>query len=226
MCRFFFHAHCANLTESVINVLTVNVVWMCDPCIQKFHNMRDSILPHSSQQIATAKSIEEEVMDLKSTVADILQTLSKAIPEASPTNANVHHVRHSTPNSTRAHRRTNTSVADETNAGSSVDLQPSSCDAEGESFSLFLSNIDVTVTEQDIHGLVSHSLCVHEPDRIDVTKLAPKWYNRRTVDFASFRIVLDNKWKSRALDPCSWPINVKIREFINRHNDTWRPVIC
>lgn len=92
-----------------------------------------------------------------------------------------------------------------------------------EDFSLFVSNIDSTVSELDIRRMVSRALNTPDPERIDVSKLVSKWNNNQPPDFISFKVTLNRKWKDQALNPLIWPKYVKFREFILRQNVTWRP---
>lgn len=90
-------------------------------------------------------------------------------------------------------------------------------------FSLFLSNIDASATEWDVHELVARSLGTSDPELLDVIRLTTNWNSRRAPDYVSFKVVLDRKYKARAMNPSTWPINVKFREFVKRSNNTWKP---
>lgn len=70
--------------------------------------------------------------------------------------------------------------------------------------------------------MVARALGTLEPDRMDVVKLTRN-SNHRISDFVSFKVVSRRKWKSRALNPSTWPVNVIFRKLVCKHNDTWRP---
>lgn len=110
-----------------------------------------------------------------------------------------------------------------TNVSSGGNLRQPMCTTDDD-FSLFLSNIDVSVTERDVHALVVRSLGTPEPERIDVIKLGSNWNTHRALDYVSFKVMLDKKWKSRALDSSIWPNTVRFREFVKKNNNTWKPI--
>lgn len=89
-----------------------------------------------------------------------------------------------------------------------------------------MTNIDVSATERDISLMISRALNIPEPEHIDVVKLVSKWNLRKSRDYISFKVNLNRKWKSRAMDPITWPKHIEVREFVNtkRHNETWKPV--
>lgn len=216
-CACFYHAACVNLTEDVLQILSGNIIWICDQCMIQFQRTRGNIRPNSHSDVFTAKSIEEEVIELKNTVAGIVQTLSSIVP-ANQLNTTV--PRHSTPKST--HAPSNGTCISSVNANCD-ESQRSPCAPIDTDFSLFLSNIDASVTEWDVHQLVARSLGTTDPEPIDVVKLTSNWSGRRALDFVSFKVVLDRKYKDRAMNPSTWPVNVKFREFVKRSSNTWKP---
>lgn len=229
-CGLSFHASCANLTEEDLvrlGTLSMNVMWLCNECMQKFRRMRDGIGSNSSPSLLGGttsnemkSTVEDEVDELKKTVAGIVETLAKMTAAASTIDPSPPH---STPVSSfmlaNGPNACSTSVAD-TEAGL---RQQSTMDGN---FCLLLSNMDVSVAESDVHLLVTRSLgiCPNDPERIDVIKLVSNWRSRRNMDFVSFKVVLDYRWRSKALSPSTWPKNVVFREFINRQNVTWKPL--
>lgn len=216
-CACFFHAKCVNLSEDVLQVLSGNVLWMCDACLRKFQIMRDKSGSTCGEELVGAKSIEVEVKELKTTVKDILQTLSKITSDACSSYITP---LHSTPISSLAPSDgTDANVMNTANVSTTENLRRSSCTTTDD-FSLFLSNIDVSVTERDVYEMIVHSLGTPEPERIDIIKLTSNWKSQRVLDYASFKVILNKKWKSRALDPSIWPMNVRFREFVNKNNET------
>lgn len=220
-CACFFHANCVNISEDVLPILSGNVLWMCDSCIRKFQIMRDNTRSTSREEISGTKPIEAEVMELKSTVADILQTLSKIVPDPAFNRPAPHHSTPITPHPLS--NGTSANVMNATNVSSGGNLRQPMCTTDDD-FSLFLSNIDVSVTERDVHALVVRSLGTPEPERIDVIKLGSNWNTHRALDYVSFKVMLDKKWKSRALDSSIWPNNVRFREFIKKNSNTWKSI--
>lgn len=217
-CACFFHADCVGLKEADFDVLSrpTNIIWMCDGCMMKYKKARDGIRPDPADATETTTTIEQEVRELKIAVTGILDTLSKVSPTVSPDGA-----RHSTPIAYTLFDGTN----GPDDATDYENLQRSSDTAIDDRFALFLSNIDPCATEVDVHRMVSHALGISRPECLDVIKLTKKWNNRRIVDFVSFKVIIDRKWKSKALEPSTWPIKIRFREFIDKQNDTWRPIL-
>lgn len=211
-CAGFFHAKCVGLSVEDLSVLSSNIIWMCNTCMHKFRRMRDSISAEPTREESNVKSIDDEVKQLKATVAEILETLSKIVPAASSSEAPL---LHSTPISSC--QLLNQTEASGPNRESDERLRTTN---DGD-FSLFLSNIDECATERDVQKMVLQALGTHEPENVDIVKLTSKWNHRRKLDYISFKVVLNKRWKPRAMNPCVWPKNVKFREF--RQSETWKP---
>lgn len=152
--------------------------------------MRDCIQSNPAGESTNAespKTIRQEVMDLKVAVKGILDSLSKIGPVGSP---NASKVLHSTPISSHTlFNGTNGSDTNENNDGTAND----------EYFLLYLSNIDPSVTERDVHRMVSCTLGTPECERVDVVKLSRNWSDRRMLDFISFKVVIAGKFKKQAI---------------------------
>lgn len=221
-CAGIFHAACVGLKEEDFDLLSrsQSILWMCEPCMYTFRKKRDCIQPRAVDNTESTKTIEREVKELKISVAGILETLSNIVPTTLPSAPNV---LSSTPISSHA-------LFEGTHGCDASVSNCESCDRprdEGTTiddyFALFLSNIDPSVTERDVRRMISNSLGTPEPECLDVVKLTKKWNNRRMLDFVSFKVIISKKLKTRALDPSTWPVNIKFREFVSKHNDTWRP---
>lgn len=235
-CACFFHANCVGLSEQEVIVLSLNIIWLCDECMDKFRRMRDGsdiredVGSDSSHDTANSagknKTIEDEVTELKDAIAGIRDTLSKLVPTDSPTHTSHDPILlHSTPVSSSLLEGTN---ACSTFVKSNDDAQRQQCTIDGSNFSLLLTNIDVSVAECDIRGMVTQALGIDtlKPEYIDVTKLVPHWRSCNAVDYISFKVVLNNRWKNKAMNPSTWPKGVKFREFIKRQrNDAWKPIV-
>lgn len=215
-CAKLFHAKCVGLSEDRLDVIShTNVLWMCDNCVKDFFLYRKAERgADKSIQNATRDDtyIEDELAELKSQVAGILDTLSSFSPKK--TSSAPHH---STPISSFE-------LLDDTN----VDYRCSCTEghekyAQTDSnkvFSLLLTNIDCRVTENEISNMVSECLEAPIIACSNVTKLVPKW--RKSYDYVSFKVILNERWKVSAMDPTTWPCGVKYREFVQNIN-VWRP---
>lgn len=162
-------------------------------------------------------SLEADVKELKQTVASIVDSISKMGPLA---NVTAPFAMHSTPiASSKLMDGTNDTY--NTNENECSVLLPNTL--EPETFALFLTNIDKRATEYDVSQMVLRSLGAAESDYIDVVKLVPRWKDFNSLDFVSFKIVLNENWKAKAMTASTWPKGIKFRKFINKQNETWRP---
>lgn len=215
-CACFFHAECVGIDEADLCTMArrTNMIWMCDACLFKFRSLCERASTDSPIDPAQPKPIDDEVRDLKIVVAGILDTLSKIAPAAVTNDCGL---LHSTPVSTNL-------PSDEISTSvSNVGNDQLSHSAESNDLSLFISNIDSSVSENDVCTMVSRALGTHVPERINVLKLVSKLENRQPPDFISFKVSLHKKWKFKALNSAIWPRYVKCREFVPRHNLTWKP---
>lgn len=233
-CARSFHMECAQLSEKEVTVKSINYIWLCNECLDSFRKARDDRasreysregtgldVSHDMESSGAAqKSMENEIAQLKHAVAGIIETLAKYTPTVPTANSLL---RHSTPVSSNT-------LQDGTNASSfsAIDNEGSQQQdgMDDRTFSLLLTNIDANVAVRDVHQMVVQALGVgsNPLDHIDVVKLVSHWNSHRSTDYVSFKIVLDNRWKRKALDASTWPKRIKFREFVKRQIDTWKPV--
>lgn len=86
--------------------------------------------------------------------------------------------------------------------------------------SLFLTNIDRFATEKEVECMVRRSVGIEMEEEINVIKLVPKWKNVSLLDYASFRVVLDIRWKTVVMNSDTWPTGIKFREFVSTRSKT------
>lgn len=219
-CAKSFHAACVGLTEDDLCALSNNIIWICDPCMVLFCRKRERMhTTDATTNTEPTRSMENEIDDLKRTVTEIANTLANVVQKldvAAP-------IHHSTPVSS-------SKLLDGTNDMSACDnLQPeesSQCPLqipESETFSLYLTNIDSSASENDISLLISRTLNVPLSYCADVVKLVPQHKNVRMLDYVSFKVVLRRDLKPLALSASTWPKRIKFREFVNKMNVTWKP---
>lgn len=213
-CARRFHAKCVGLGEDTLKILSQNVIWVCDDCLVQFRKfaVREE---HGDKASQNATIIEEELADLKSKVNGILNTLSSLTSKQ-----NTATLYHSTP-------VTSFELFNGTNNESSSSSSPQNkgkyaYEEISDTFSLLLTNVDNRVSEQEICNLVSRCLDAPIADCNRVTKLVPKYRECRDFDFVSFKVTLNERWKSAAMNPSTWPCGLRYREFVQRSN-VWRP---
>lgn len=224
-----FHAHCVGLNQATVDVLINNVMWFCNECLSTLSTLLfqtdecqacdgDHVKKHTGPKATEEGQIMSEISILKCQVSDIVKTLEdfaqKMHDTSSPRQS-------STP-------ITSSKALDEIfiglEASCSVGSNINSGAKAKQSFSLLLSNIDNRVTEREIDTLVCNSLGITGlGETHNVTKLVSRWKSCEEMDYISFKVVLDNKWRSIALDASTWPQYIRCREFVSKHRTTWYP---
>lgn len=231
-CVRAFHAECVGLSEASVNCLKKNIIWLCDECLAVFYEqwkLKSPVVPSRITNSGSSKTdpdLAEELTDIKGKIANIMETLS-AISETQKQSIQCTPC-HSTPiNSPKLHE--GSSGANHDNSHSAIEHSSSSAASSRNSrnsdgtFSLFLTNIDSHVNEEEINIMVSRSLGVQENEAIYVKKLVPKWKANDTLDYISFKVLIDDKFKRTALRADTWPAGITYREFVERPRNTWKP---
>lgn len=180
-----------------------------------------------SPMIMHRKKIYEELVDMKSKIANMEKTLSTMCAQPRDSISSMPSVpRHSTPiRSTKLYdgSKINASRSIQENSFQHASNSDSPIHHSEEMFSLFLTNIDGRVTENEINVLVSESCGLKENRTFRIKKLVPKWKIDEPPDYASFKVTVEGKYKRLLLREDAWPIGIKYREFIERPRNIWKP---
>lgn len=80
-------------------------------------------------------------------------------------------------------------------------------------FWLYVSGLNPLLTDSDIQKIVSRCLNTTEP--VVALRLVRKGVDSSNFSYVSYKIGLDPKLKTAALDPASWPTGMLFREFVN-----------
>lgn len=215
-CSKCYHVDCVGLTEAHTECIAINnILWMCDLCLDRFYKTRSAPLDKPQPECSTP--VESELAGIKSQINDIMNTLSVLMSKSlvnvtldSPTPIS----------STKLIDGNNEEFENNSNPEESC-LKAS--DLEKETFALFLTNVDSYVTEREIEEMVRKSIRLTTDEKITVFKLVPKWIDIDSIDYASFKIVLNARWKTISLNSSTWPSGIKFREFVSLRGRAWRP---
>lgn len=82
-----------------------------------------------------------------------------------------------------------------------------------EQFWLYMTGLNPLITDTDVQKIVSR--CLNISDGAEVARLVPKGKDVSTLTFVSYKIGLDPALKELALEPSSWPVGIRLREFID-----------
>lgn len=229
-CAKRYHAACVGLSEATISALfSKNILWMCDECLLDFCNTRDASAEDvKPNDCCTHQSkCEAEIEELKTKVNDVIDVLTTMVSQRSQPGAHNHHhpPAASTPVLSSLKSDHLFDGTKETNARDSMSSSDKGTfEARNDfrdTFSLFITNVDRSTTDDDISKLVCECLNTDDHDEFRVKKLVSN-QNLHELDYISFKITLDRKWKSLALQPSTWPKYLRYREFVNRRA-IWKP---
>ena len=226
-CAKRFHASCVDLAEPTVCALFAkNILWMCDDCLANYCATRDADISISAEidddSNSQTNAIESDIADLKAKVEEIFDTLATLVPH------------HQKPFNEKLHSTAVPYVPSPPNAssilldGTKVSYTRDTSELTNHSgqlsdvFSLFLTNVDRHATEEDIQQLVCECLNINDRKNVKIRKLLPKGCSLDDLDFISFKAVFDSKLKCLAMDPETWPVGLKYREFENRCT-VWAP---
>ncbi|XP_062712760.1 uncharacterized protein LOC134289936 [Aedes albopictus] len=225
LCAAVYHAACVKLNTAELAAVSPpnkNSCWMCDECLVEFVQWRKEHSEKIKEPIAATVPeptcvLQRDVDELKAKVASILSVITSHENNHSDTTS---WIRHSTPNSSRQKEGGTSEIA---NASDTASRLPDSICVD-ENFDLLLTNIDGSVSEEEVHLMVSRCLGTLDNERINVRKLVPRWVDCDALDYVSFKVVLNRKWKSAAMMSSTWPKNIRFREF-KKVRCPWKPDI-
>lgn len=223
-CYSTFHAACVGLSETSVCCLQKNVIWLCDDCLSDFHRSQRKQQSELDQQEDTVlRSVTGALNAISTKVAEIMQLIPMVNSIENPERTEIA-PSHSTPIHSmllQKGSKIDTSFCKTRTSRMNLSATNSACRNE-EMFSLFLSNIDEKVTEEEVSDLVSQSLGIDECSSINIVKLVPKW-STDFRDYASFKVTLHDQYKNRALQASTWPTGIMYRKFYEKPRNTWRP---
>lgn len=155
--------------------LSKNIIWLCDDCLASFYEQNNPMKCPEN----TPTNYDLEIADVKEKIATIMEKLSAITPQLSMSHQKETFssiqgtARHSTPISS-PRLRSGSRLEDGSSVEHLSDIQQS---VEENRFSVFLTNIDGSATEEEITRMVAQSLGIGEmhTNTIEVVKLVPRW---------------------------------------------------
>lgn len=181
------------------------------------------------QQVPPAPLVSQSLIDLPAQVqqlSDAVAALNTKIDKLPGASAQLSWPTPNTPTWPRGPKRRrvdeNTTVSAPSDRGTnSIDLSDLSVSSVAptavDKFWLYLSGLNPLVTGDDLQKIVSR--CLSVPGPVDLVRLVPKGKDVSGMSFVSFKIGLDPDMKAKALDPSSWPVGLRFREFIDQQKN-------
>lgn len=215
-CRNSYHMSCVGISKEQLRAISSGLLWLCSECRLAFNDWRND---EQSSTIAPAPNvIHADILELKTQVSTIMDTLHQiTLRDTSDARPNI---LHSTPVETAdVMNGTNDSYKNVTEPESAEQYETTT---DAGCFSLFLSNIDSSATDNDVKTMVYRCLSLPAVEHLGLIKLVSKHMDCRLLDYVSFKVILDQKWKDLAMQASTWPPGIRFREF--RHStQTWKP---
>lgn len=207
-----FHADCVELHyDKAVACMQSDIFWMCACCRGLIKNIK---LRSIAKSLKLNEDPLNEINQLKRDITKINDTLATLVTQMN--------------NDSTVKPSANIHVGNEaaSNILSSTRIQSSSSTFVESSpgpnkFSLFISNIAPEVTDNDVVELVCQKLKMSEP--VPVKRLVSRWKDPLSLQYVSFKVDLDYKYKNDALNLTIWPSGVQCREFKNCRQNSWRP---
>lgn len=209
--RRYFHARCVGLSyDEGCACLHRNIYWMCDSCRKAIEcaRFRKSFAEKNENAFAT----KNELDSLKSEVSRINAIVSQTVvcPTTLPKPATVESPIARIPSCRSPLSSTKLNASDQTEHSQNE-----------SSFQLYVSNIAPDVTENEVKEMVCEAL--RADDVLHVKCLAPSWRDISTINFISFKVTVDAKFRDSAFIASNWPSGVRCREFRDLSGSVWRP---
>lgn len=228
-CEHIVHLRCTNFEKSIAKAISdsQNLFWMCDECtkLMKIVCFQNAISSVGNSINELTKNQEAANAELKSVLAkhsEQIAQLSSRIQSTTPTIADSV--------SRRAMKRRRTEelapIAKPLLGGtkSTDDVSIATVPPPTPLFWIYLSRLHTSVKPDIVEKLTKDSLHCESAKAVPLVKQGT---DINSLNFISFKVGVDPKYRLSALDPSSWPKGILFREFEdNRAKNFWMPDPC
>lgn len=228
-CDHVVHLRCGSIDKTLNDSISdlPNLHWMCDECTKlvKIARFRKTVssLGHTITELT--KYQETANAELKSVlakhseqIAELSNRINVATPSlpASATSVNRR--------ATKRRRTENDKPTVKPLIGgtkSSVDIGIATVQPPKPMFWIYLSRLHPSVKSESVEKLTMDCLNCDSAKAIPLIK---KGTDVNSLNFISFKVGVDPKYRAIAVDPSSWPKGILFREFEdNRAQSYWMP---
>lgn len=203
-----FHAKCVGLSyDEGCACLHDNIFWMCDSCRAHIENgrLRKSANINKSSEFVT----KTEVNTLKAEV----ERISQVVSEMSSTFAKTEEIL----------MCRQSSFKDSPLSSTRLPVTDQLAQASNDPYlELYVSNIATDVSQNEVAQMVCESLGSNEV--IGIKCLVGSGTIISTLDYVSYKITVEEKFRNAALRSSTWPDGIRCREFRNTSKTAWRPL--
>ena len=225
-CGSYFHmSTCSGVSRALSAYFTSNkknLFWMCDNCADLFENSHFRTISSQADKCSPFNMLTDAIKELRSEIkqfnarptAQLSPLMSMPLPieprKSVKRNREVDIMPRSNDNCRIGCKKPDANVI----------TVPIYRDISDQKFWLYLSRIDPNVSCDAVSAMVKANLEIN--DDPDIVKLVPKEKDISTLSFISFKIGLDPKLKTKALNPAVWPEGLILREFEDYRTQKFR----
>lgn len=229
-CAHIVHLRCLNTDNSLTKTLSdmPNLHWMCDECtklmkIARFRNTVRNTVSSIGNAISELTKIQEAAnAELKRTLtlhSEQIAQLSNRINSTTPC-LPASAVRRAK----KRPRTENVQPAAKPLIGgtkSTGDIGIATVQPPAAMFWIYLSRLHPSVKSDAVETLTRDCLNCESAKAIPLVKQGT---DVNSLNFISFKVGVDPKYRTKAIDPSSWPKGILFREFEdNRAKNYWMP---
>lgn len=203
----YFHAKCVGLSyDEGCACLHQNIFWMCDNCRDIIEKGRYREAIKEGENFAK----KEELNSLKNELDNISRTVSQI--------ENLLTEPRDTSKMSECIEATNSSPLSSTKLNA---IDESRCPSTDENLQLYVSNIANDVPEDEGKLMVCESIGATYV--LGIKRLVAYGTDITALDYVSYKITVDARFRSTAMNRSCWPDEVRCREFKCTSRTTWRP---
>lgn len=221
--QHYIHARCAGLTyDEGCACLNSNILWVCDTCRKEIENRR--IRKPSTALDMSGLATRGDVDSLKTELDRISKIVSQLTSNPSSTEMPVE-----SPDKSLLHQHdtapsscTSSPLTSTRNQATDHVIHRTSQANNNSHLQLFISNIASDVTDDELGTMVCGTLGTDHV--LSVKRLVSPWKDTSTLEYVSFKVIVNEQYRNCALNLSNWPTGVRCREFKNYSYSVWRPM--
>lgn len=199
-----YHAKCVGLTyDEGCACLHQNIFWMCDTCRHYIENgrFRNTKVESKSDDFATKSDVTAMKVEIER-ISQIVSEMSSHFAEPSGISS-----KNSSPLSSTKFTASDRTIIE--------------AESRNTNLELYVSNIAVDVPENEVMQMVCKSLGAREV--LGVKRLVASGTNISELDYVSYKVTVDSRFRDYATRRETWPDGIRCREFRSGTKTAWRP---
>jgi len=231
-CDHVVHLRCTKMNKSFLKIVSEssNLCWLCDECskLMKLARFRDTmssvgaaLTSISAKQDSIHEELKLEIAKNGKQIAELAKKISVGTPTRSRSSV---FLARPTPKRPREDESIESLITKPLIGGTRLtgEFSVATVPIPEDLFWVYLSRIHPSVEPAAIEKLCKTGLKCEEP--VKVIPLVKKGSDLSTLNFISYKIGVDSKYRDAALNPETWPTGVLFREFVDsRPKNFWRP---